>query len=109
MTRPVATVAHPAAEELLIAAHDAVVRRVEDFPERFARDGAADDAAASAQVAAVVGWMNLPGGFASARLERTLRAGAAALPSFHFEGGRRADTRRVLHVLTAGYDTGGHT
>ena len=109
MARPVETVAPSAADELMIASHDAVVRRIEAAAERFGRDAAGEDAAACARIAAFIGWMNHPGRFASPRLERALRVGAAALSQVPFEGTAGGDPRRVLHVMTEGYDTGGHT
>ncbi|MEA2467034.1 MAG: hypothetical protein QOJ57_1160, partial [Thermoleophilaceae bacterium] len=92
-----------------IAANDAVMRRIEAVAERFACDGAFEDAAACAQIASWVGWMNHPGRFASATLEATLRAAAPTLPAAPSPHAPTADPRRVLHVLTEGYATGGHT
>jgi glycosyltransferase involved in cell wall biosynthesis len=99
-----------AADGAAMAASDAVVRTIEAAAERFSARGAHEDAAACAQVGATIGWMNHPGRFASARLERVLREGAAAMPPVPYA--RRAgtgDPQRVLHVLSEGYETGGHT
>ena len=87
-----------------IAAHDALVRRIE---RAAGAAGSAEDGAACAQAAAHVAWFNHPGRFASRDLERILGEAACELPGV--PATPAADPRRVLHVLTEGYDTGGHT
>jgi hypothetical protein len=92
-----------------VAANDAVVRRIEAIADRFATEGALEDAAACAHLGSYIAWMNHPGRFACAPLERTLRAAAAALPVVPYRREVVRDPRRVLHVLSEGYTTGGHT
>src|SRR4051794_30565435 len=96
-------------DALAIAAHDAAIKRVEAVAETFAAAGSFEDAAACAQIGALIGWLNHPGRFASARLERVLRAGAATLPAGSWAGPSAKEPKRVLHVLSEGYETGGHT
>jgi hypothetical protein len=114
MSAPARALLAPAPESVpdgaAIAATEAVVRRVEAVAERFAAAGAHEDAAASAQVAATIAWMDHPGRFASATLERVLREVAATIPALPYEREAAAGGHeRVLHVLTEGYETGGHT
>jgi hypothetical protein len=92
-----------------MAANDAVLTRLEAVAEAFAAAGSYDDVAACAQIASRIAWMNHPGRFASARLERVLREGAATIPSVPYAGSGGGDPKRVLHVLTEAYETGGHT
>jgi hypothetical protein len=100
----------PSAEDAAaIGAHDAVMRRIEALAEEFALRGSADDAASCAQIASRLAWMNHPGRFASATLERALRHAAGALAPVPYSRARGELPRRVLHVLTEGYNTGGHT
>jgi glycosyltransferase involved in cell wall biosynthesis len=93
----------------LIRAHSAAMGRIEATAERFAAAGEPEDVAACAQLASTLAWMNHPGRFASARLERALRPGAEAVPEVAYERGGNGGPRRLLHVLTEGYSTGGHT
>ena len=99
-----------APDRAAMAAIDAVVRRIEAAAERFAASGAHEDAAACAQVGSTVAWMNHPGRFASARFEQALHETRPRSHLCPYE--RRAangDPQRVLHVLSEGYETGGHT
>jgi hypothetical protein len=83
---------------------------LEEACERFFGAGRHEDAAAAAELAGRLAWMNHPGVFASARVEDVLTAIAAE--RFSWPAPALAPTdgpQRVLHVLTEGYDTGGHT
>jgi len=72
-------------------------------------------AAACAQAAASFAWSNFPGFFVSESLEEVVRQISRAPELSHCaaDRGRRpvkvGDKRRVLHVLTQAYETGGHT
>lgn len=93
----------------MIAANGDTLARLETHVEQLWRAGRHDAAAAWAEIAADFAAWNHPGRFASSRLERVLgEIGRRAICS-----GRTADTdgspRRVLHVLTEAYQTGGHT
>jgi hypothetical protein len=110
MSAPAPALLTPSSEDsLAIVASDALMRRVEAVADRHASSGNHEDAAACAQIASTIGWMNHPGRFASPALERAMRAGAAALPTFGYAGAADGSPSRVLHVLTEGYTTGGHT
>jgi hypothetical protein len=113
MSAPSLVLPLPVSEDsVAIGAHDAVVRRIEAVADAHVLAGNLEDAAACAQIASTIGWMNHPGRFASDSLERNLRAVAEALPAVPFEGAPAAASgspARVLHVLTEGYTTGGHT
>ena len=107
-----ATPARADADLAALAFNRRALAVLEDACERFFAAGRHEDAAAAAEIAGRIGWMNHPGVFASERVEKVLAAiaearfawGPPALPMP--EAGR---PERVLHVLTEGYDTGGHT
>jgi hypothetical protein len=103
-----AVLAPPVEDSAAITANDAVVRRIEAVADRFAAAGSAEDAAACAQIGSMIAWMNHPGRFASAPFERVLRPGARALAPVSCPA-VPDDPRRILHVMTEGYTTGGHT
>ena len=109
---PAATPARADADHVALAFNRHALATLEDACERFFAAGRHEDAAAAAELAGRVAWMNHPGVFAGERVEKVLTAiaearfawGPPALPVP--EPGR---PERVLHVLTEGYDTGGHT
>jgi hypothetical protein len=92
-----------------MAAADAQLQQIETAAEGLLVAGEHEAAAAWAETAGHFAAMNHPGRFASPRLERVLAAiGRAAVPALAARA-RAAPPRRVLHVLTEAYETGGHT
>ncbi len=97
-------------------ATDAGLTNCPPWPQSAAARRQWEAAAAWAQVAANLGWF-WPGGFAvSQELESTLANVAAAVPLVRpttVPGGRArlgdGRPKRVLHLMTAAYTTGGHT
>ena len=86
----------------------AQLARVESLVEGLWAAGEPEAAAAWAQIGAAFAYGNHPGVYASPRLERVLgEIGRAQVPGRRRE--RPGAVRRVLHVLTEAYDTGGHT
>lgn len=78
--------------------------------ERLARRGRHQQAAVSAMTAATFAWCNPSGVFASDRLEDVLARLADTLPAAGRATPRPAGSRRrVLHVASQLYGTGGHT
>ena len=90
-----------------IAGHAATLRALEARVEALHCAGDREGAAAIAQVAGEFAYRNHAGVFASPRIERVL----AAIGREAVGAGPRPDPApgTVLHVLTEGYDTGGHT
>lgn len=74
-----------------------------------ADSGNFDAAAAYGQIAANFAWLNHTGEFASPELEQLLGRVAPRGPSARSRHARPGKRRKVLHVLTEGYATGGHT
>ncbi len=89
-----------------IAKNAAVLDRLEGDIEQLVANGDYETAAAVAQIAAHFAWFNHPGRYCSPRLETALAAVSATLD---LPERREPDPRRVLHVLTQAYPTGGHT
>ncbi|MEA2180576.1 MAG: hypothetical protein QOG77_3873, partial [Solirubrobacteraceae bacterium] len=75
--------------------------------EQLHAQGDALGAAGWAQIAGEFAHRNHPGRFTSPRIEAVLAQIGAALPQVPVE--RATEVRRVLHVLTEAYVTGGHT
>ncbi len=109
MSAPAPAVLQPTSDVRAMREHDGLVRRIETTAERFAAAGNFEDAAACAQVAANIGWMNHTGRFGSERLEEVLRAGAATIRPLPYARPSAGEPKRILHVLTEAYATGGHT
>jgi glycosyltransferase involved in cell wall biosynthesis len=86
-----------------------VFRRFVEYGWAELNAGRGETAAAYAQIAADYGWFNHPGLFASQRLERLLKILAYELERPASPVRPQERPTRVLHVLTAAYDIGGHT
>ena len=88
--------------------HERVLVGLEDSAWQLFDSGQPESAAVAAQVAARYAWFNPPGRFASERLEELVtRIGKENLPA---AGAPRAQSvKRVLHVVTQAYPTGGST
>ena len=99
------------ADVAALARNRQALAALEDVCESLVADERWEDAAACAQAAAHLGWMNHPELFASARIDGVLRTIAARVlaPAPSAAVPRAGARERVLHVLTEGYDTGGHT
>ena len=92
-----------------IDVHWAEFNRLVGRSRKSMQRGNIEAAAAWAQVAATYAWMQPVGLFASLEIEETLLEVGRALPTFRQIRTRTADPRRVLHVLTQAYPTGGST
>jgi hypothetical protein len=92
-----------------MVAADAQLQQVEAAAEGLLVAGDLEAAAAWAETAGHFAALNHPGRFASPRLERVLaEIGRVAVPAPPSRS-RAEPPRRVLHVLTEAYETGGHT
>jgi glycosyltransferase involved in cell wall biosynthesis len=92
--------------------HAQALARLSDEARRAYDAGRDAEAAAHVQVAAHFAWMNHAGVFASNELERILEGIAErSTPADTRASSRQAatDVRRILHVATQLYPTGGHT
>jgi hypothetical protein len=103
------------ASALVAAAMPAMVANADRFDELLGAAGATTDpttAAAHAERAARFGWRHHPGAYSSTELERLVEdLGLGIRPPLRGARTRRArphEVHRVLHVLTAAHDTGGH-
>ncbi|MEJ5378463.1 MAG: glycosyltransferase family 4 protein [bacterium] len=81
--------------------------------ERFFSNGSIEAGAVFTQMAAHYAWLNHPGVFCSGKLEKLLaqiaeklKAGSQAIC---FPSRSSFGVRKVMHVLTQAYSTGGHT
>lgn len=84
-----------------------LLERYEGIAEAFEAAGELDDAIAAVQYGVTMAVARHPGVYTSVRMERLLARIGTTLPPF---GPRPAEpTRRVLHVVTETYPTGGHT
>jgi hypothetical protein len=92
-----------------MAEADAQLQRIETAAEGLLAAGELEAAAAWAETAGHFAALNHPGRFASPRLERVLAEIARAAVPAPTPRPRAAPPRRVLHVLTEAYATGGHT
>ena len=93
-----------------MADNDATLARLETLVEQLWSQGEWDAAAAWAQIAGQFAYLHHPGRFASPRIERVLNEmGRDLIRSARTEAREPDGRERVLHVLTEGYDTGGHT
>ncbi len=90
----------------IIAGNAAVLDRLEGDVEQLIGAGEHETAAAVAQIAAHFAWFNHPGRYCSPRLETALANISATLD---LPERCNVDPRRVVHVLTQAYRTGGHT
>lgn len=88
-----------------LAVFEQLVREAEYFQER----GALRKSVACAAIAAHYACARHPGIFASPRLERVLLDAGDQLAAVERPSAPAESPRRVLHVLTQAYDTGGHT
>src|SRR4051812_5622638 len=93
-----------------LARHREWLRRFEDAAEAFAAAGQPEDAVAAAAAGARIALQAHPGVMTSPRLERVLTDVAER----HLEPVERAKpparpVRRVLHIVTETYPTGGHS
>jgi hypothetical protein len=96
------------ADARLVANHDRFVELVSMAEERAAA-GNLEAAALAAAESAAWAWTHHPGIHASPRLERLLRSIVPASVPWKQSRAGRAGPRRILHVLTQVYPTGGHT
>jgi hypothetical protein len=89
------------------------MRRFEDAAAEHLARGSENTAAAIIQMAGSHAWHHHPGMFASRSLEDVALSVAERLagaePSDPLRSRTEPRTRRVLHVLTQAYETGGHT
>jgi glycosyltransferase involved in cell wall biosynthesis len=90
-----------------VARNGAVLRALEAHVESLHRAGDDLGAAAWSQIAGEFAHRNHPGRFTSPRIEAVLARVGATLPPVRAP--RATEVRRVLHVLTEAYNTGGHT
>jgi hypothetical protein len=90
-----------------VARNGAILRALEAQVEALHARGEALEAAAWSQIAGEFAHRNHPGRFTSPRIELVLAEIGATLPAVPVT--RPQAVRRVLHVLTEGYNTGGHT
>jgi glycosyltransferase involved in cell wall biosynthesis len=90
-----------------VARNGAVLRALEAHVESLHRSGDDLGAAAWSQIAGEFAHRNHPGRFTSPRIEEVLARIGATLPPVPAR--RAPEVRRVLHVLTEAYGTGGHT
>jgi hypothetical protein len=91
------------------AANLALLERFETAAERFAADGAVEDAIDAIEVAAVVAGARHPGIHVSHRIERLLERIAAEHLEPLTSRTPRTGPERVLHVATETYMVGGHS